>query len=60
MHHQLAPFCQDHDGCWVLILVDGRLGGHLGPALDRPKPGDAMTLKVVLVMVLHVVLECEM
>ena len=60
MHHQLAPFSQNHDGCWVFILIDGCLWGHLSPALDRPKPGDAVTLELVWVIVLHAGMDCEM
>lgn len=61
VHHQLAPLCQDHDGCWVFILVDGGLGWDLGPALHAPKPRDAVALEIVGLLILHARLQsCQM
>ena len=47
MHHELAPLCQDHDGCGVIILIDGGFRRDLGPALNSPKPGDGVSLEMM-------------
>jgi len=48
MHHELTPLCQHHDGCRVIVLIDGGFGGDQGPPLDRPKPGYAVGLEVAM------------
>ena len=53
MHHQLTTLCQHHDGCGVIVFVDGGFWGHQGPPLDRPKPGYAVGLEVAMSMALQ-------
>ena len=53
MHHELTTLSQHHDGCGVIVLIDGGFGGHQGPPLDRPKPGYAVGLEVAVCVTLQ-------
>lgn len=48
MNHELAPLGEHHDGCRVVPLADGPVGGDQRKAAHIAKPGDAVGLACCL------------